>query len=405
MRHLPPVYSPLSLASLGASQLRGVVNARSARRALSDHLAQVFDARSVVLTGSGTQALQIALARVASAGDGPPAVAMPAFACYDIVSAAVGAGVRVRLYDVDPETLSPDRDDLERTMDEGVTAVVAANLFGYPVDWDMVRGLCDRYGVFLIEDAAQGVGTDAGRGGTRGDLSVLSFGRGKGWTGGGGGAVLGRGPHDLLARAEQPAGQGSSPVRLAAGVAAWALGRPSLYGLPSSLPFLRLGETIYRDPVHPVGISGFSANLALATWASSAAAPIGRRQVAGKWLEALDHAAVEGPVPRPCRPVNGPAGATYLRFCLLCTDAAQAKRVVAEGRRHGAARGYPVALPDLDQARPVLLRRSAGFPGARRLAAQLVTLPTHQWVTDRDRREATRLLRVAPGGDEAQLRR
>ncbi len=108
-------------------------------------------------------------------------MALPAFTCYDIASAAVGAGVRVALYDVDPDTLGPDPASLERVLAAGAGAVVAGPLYGVPLEWDALRALADRHGALLIEDAAQGHGASwRGRPlGSLGDLSVLSFGRGK----------------------------------------------------------------------------------------------------------------------------------------------------------------------------------------------------------------------------------
>jgi hypothetical protein len=79
---------------------------------------------------------------------------------------------------------------LERLLQRGARVVVVASLYGFPVDWDAVAGVLAPYGAIAIEDAAQGDHA-AWRGrplGSVGPISVLSFGRGKGWTGGGGGA-------------------------------------------------------------------------------------------------------------------------------------------------------------------------------------------------------------------------
>src|SRR5262249_36974288 len=155
---------------------------------LVDLLRSRYDARVVHLTSSGTSALQVAirLARV-RAGDGP--VALPAYGCYDIASAAVGADLPIALYDVDPATLSPDLDSLSAVLAGGARIVVVAPVAGMPVDWSGVEQCAGAFGAFLVEDAAQGHGAFL-RGrpvGSLGPLSVLSFGRGKGWTGGAGG--------------------------------------------------------------------------------------------------------------------------------------------------------------------------------------------------------------------------
>ncbi len=85
-------------------------------------------------------------------------VAFPAYACYDLASAALGAGTRVLLYDLDTETLGPDWPSLERSLEAGATAVVVVHLFGIPVDMDRVGQMARAHGAAVIEDAAQAVG-------------------------------------------------------------------------------------------------------------------------------------------------------------------------------------------------------------------------------------------------------
>ena len=69
---------------------------------------------------------------------------------------------------------------------------MVVHLYGVPADPEPVRAALAGAGAVLIEDAAQGAGASL-RGrplGGFGDLSVLSFGRGKGNTAGRGGALL-----------------------------------------------------------------------------------------------------------------------------------------------------------------------------------------------------------------------
>src|SRR5688500_14956169 len=108
-RRLPPVFSPIAPWSLlrGSAAALGLMAERV--DALTVKLSAAFDAREAVLTDSGTSALVLALRSVAPAGG---EVAFPAYGCIDLIAAAVRAGVRVALYDVDPETLSPDLDSV-----------------------------------------------------------------------------------------------------------------------------------------------------------------------------------------------------------------------------------------------------------------------------------------------------
>src|SRR3989442_13700286 len=68
-------------------------------------LRQRYSPRAVFLTDSGTTALSAALIGIVQDRPGS-AVALPAFSCYDVATAADGANVPVRLYDTDPHSLA-----------------------------------------------------------------------------------------------------------------------------------------------------------------------------------------------------------------------------------------------------------------------------------------------------------
>ncbi|HEY9229509.1 MAG TPA: DegT/DnrJ/EryC1/StrS family aminotransferase, partial [Gemmatimonadaceae bacterium] len=282
-----PVASPVSVAGL-ARALGDALRSSSANtvRARSV-IAREFGAPHMVLADSGTSALVLAL-RIAAGRPGD-VVALPAYACVDLVAAARHARVQVRLYDVDPETLSPDLDSIRRVIDRGVHAIVVAHLFGYAADVPAVREIAERAGVVVIEDAAQGAGglLNGMRLGRLGDLAVLSFGRGKGLCAGGGGALFGRGDRweSAIERLALPeSGRGLSG--LVATTIQWALGRPSLYALPSMLPFLHLGEMVYHDATEPQSMSASSTSLVESALGLEPA-DLARRRANARALDAL----------------------------------------------------------------------------------------------------------------------
>src|SRR5439155_18756167 len=80
-RHVPPVYSPIAVASLRDATLATFGVRR--RSAIAEELRRRFEARELILTDSGTSALVIAL-RVAVPSNG--VVAMPAYCCIDIIA-------------------------------------------------------------------------------------------------------------------------------------------------------------------------------------------------------------------------------------------------------------------------------------------------------------------------------
>jgi len=148
-----PAYSPLPMRAVlaGATGLLGGGDATRAR--VSSILVVHFGAHDVLLTDSGTGALTLAI-KASLAGRPGAAVALPAYGCYDLATAADGAGAPVVLYDLDPATLAPDTESLRRALAHDVRAVVLMHLYGIPVDPELVRALCAEAGAWLIEDAA-----------------------------------------------------------------------------------------------------------------------------------------------------------------------------------------------------------------------------------------------------------
>jgi perosamine synthetase len=384
MRHQLPVYSPLSARAVahGVAQLFQIGD--DPRPALTALLKREYGVKTVLLCGSGTQALTIAIQEAARRVDSEAPVALPAFSCFDVASAAIGAKARISLYDLDPETLSPDLASLERVLRAGAGVVVVAHLYGIPVDWESVAGLARRYGAVLVEDAAQGHGGswNGRRLGSLGDIAVLSFGRGKGWTGGSGGAVLfeSESPQEVLPEPDFSA-RGAVSVRAAA---QWALARPSIYRLPVSLPALGLGETVYRAPNPVKAMTRAAAAMLLATYETSNAETQFRKE-RGKQLLLL---VADSPRARAIRPPDH-AVAGLLRLPVRLAGGLGSLGDPRRARSLGASSSYPSALSDLPAVAAHLDRTVNHWPGAGVLVQELVTLPTHSRV---ERREMVRLV-------------
>ena len=290
--------------------------------------------------------------------------------------------MRVRLYDIDPNTLSPDLDSVARVLAEGASTIVVAHLYGYPADVPGVAALAAMHGASVIEDAAQGAwGSISGtRLGAFGPHTVLSFGRGKGMTGGGGGALLGIGapPAGTADFAHGPLARARSGARtLATTAAQWALGRPAMYALPSAIPALHLGETIYHAAHEPRAITAVSASLVRASLARADADLAVRTRNAERLARGGERA-------RGVRVVHAIDGgrAGYLRYPLRVDDARGLRAEL------GIVRGYPDTLAELEELRASLVGDEM-LTGARELRRTLVTLPTHAMVKEKDLRELT----------------
>ena len=375
IRRQLPVYSPVTI--------RGVLRAATALArgseidVLREELSRQYAAPRVELWGSGTQALQVAIAVAHRRVGG--AVALPGFQCYDLASAVVGADVKVALYDVNPGTLAPDLDSLRRVLAAGARVVVIAPLFGIPVPWDVVAREVEAAGGVAIEDAAQGHGAswkDRALG-SWGGLSILSFGRGKGWCGGSGGARLARNGWGGEDRPPPRAAEIMDEVRVVIQLKAQIiLGRPSLYGLPAGIPGLHLGETIYPAPRAPRGITKSAAAAIRAHRTAADREAAHRRASAGELAATLARRRNDRRV--AVAPTGGTAG--YLRLPLVTPLEVTPARLAL-----GITRSYPKTLGALPVVRERLVGPAGPLPGAEELAARLVTLPTHSRLTEADR--------------------
>lgn len=389
-----PAWSPVTLRSVWAGLTASTRGGRQ-RESLQARILAEYGAMAVELTQSGTTAL--ALAMLASAPNGRrPRVALPAWGCYDLMTAADTTDAEVLLYDLDPATLAPSAASFSEVLQSEPTAVVVAHWFGLPVALAALIAQVREAGAACIEDAAQGVGGSiAGRPlGSLGDFGILSFGRGKGRTGGGGGALLANNA-TAAAQLQSVAHRVSPPISgrtgLIALAAQWALARPWLYIIPSSIPMLKLGETHYQPPAPLRGMAEWSAAVLLALWDRSAAACGDRRAVGATWARAV--AGLAGLVPFTA-PTGTAAG--WLRYPVRVPNGAALRGATA--RQAGIMPSYPMTLAELPLAQG-RLANAGPWPGATHLATTVWTLPSHGSVRERDVRAAVRLFADAARGE------
>lgn len=79
--------------------------------------------------------------------------------------------------DIDKESLCIDHTKVEKLITKKTKAIVGVNLFGNCPNWKLLRAICRKYSLYLIEDAAGSLGTKYNNKhtGNFGDISVFSF--------------------------------------------------------------------------------------------------------------------------------------------------------------------------------------------------------------------------------------
>lgn len=179
-------------------------------------VAALCGAEAAVALSSGTAALHLALLHVGAGPGDEVWVSDLTFAAP--VNAIAYVGARPRLIDCERITWNLDPDVLAVSLDLAAAAgrlpraVVVVDLYGQCAQLDRITGLCDEYGVAVIEDAAEALGaTWQGRGaGSWGELAAFSFNGNKIITTGGGGMLVGAA--GAVDRARYLAQQARQPV-------------------------------------------------------------------------------------------------------------------------------------------------------------------------------------------------
>lgn len=149
---------------------------------LEQKLAEYVGVKHCITCANGTDAITLAL-MVWNIGSGD-AVFVPDFTFFSSGECPAGMEATPIFVDVDERTFNIDPEKLEQAIikvrKEGkykAKAVVAVDLFGQPADYDHIKPICEKYGLLLLEDAAQGFGGSirGKKACTFGDISTTSF--------------------------------------------------------------------------------------------------------------------------------------------------------------------------------------------------------------------------------------
>jgi perosamine synthetase len=152
-----------------------------------------------VAVSNGTVALEIAV-RCLDLKPGDEVI-LPSFTIVSCVQAIIYAGGVPVLVDSEPRTWCMDVSLVEAKVTPRTRAIMPVHIYGHPVDMDPILSLADRYGLAIIEDAAEAHGAEylSGREkdsfrwrrcGSFGRMSCFSFYANKIITTGEGGMIL-----------------------------------------------------------------------------------------------------------------------------------------------------------------------------------------------------------------------
>ena len=403
-------------------------------RYLSDYLQSSIMSEHLLLTCDGKHALKMVFDLLKTI-DKRECVALAAYTCPDVAVAAVSAGFKIRLFDVDPESLLPIPASIADHELKECAAVIVSNLYGFPDDLDQWRALRSRHDFVIIDDACQALRSrrDGKIVGSCPDtVGILSGGRGKALSGIGGGAILFSAIHGGPARfasgppkqahavsdcaapdsaslqvrlsaalEERSAGSigrqelETGPVRYAQDILKswlqWFFSKPVAFRLPASLPFLRLGEThcemeLKETPLSELMLLHMATQLRLLSRSSIRLLTNSERWKSILKLDAVRHVyadrqpdLLEGKGPERA----GRTRIVPLRYPVILDPKLRRESLIRLKQAGlGANESYPKPVAEFVALKSFI--RPSECPGAAQLAESILTLPLHSSVLEAD---------------------
>lgn len=424
-RTLPPAATPIAFREI-ISGVCGIFHGQQELDRFESELREHFGVEHCFLVSSGKAAFTLILLALKELSPDRDEVLIPAFTCYSVPSSVVRAGLRIRLCDQRPDSFdfdfarlsamlfegpppqadarsvggaskspvdSPDAADSSGDSIKRVLAIVPTHLFGYPADVMRLRKLIRDPGVTVVEDAAQAMGEtkEEGKVGTLGDVSFFSLARGKAFSVVEGGIIL-TNRDDLAEALNRFVGRlpryGLLPLLklIFKAAALMMLIHPRLFWVPRSMPFLKLGETLFETHFSILRMSSFQAGMARRWRGKLENLRDARKKNANRWIAILEASRNHGSSFLRGQSLG------LLRFPLRVSDRKKRDALLQESARMGL--GIMPVYPTSINAIPELRGKIEGgeFPVAESCAGELVTLPTHGYLTENDVTELSGLI-------------
>lgn len=149
-----------------------------------------FSSPAALLTTSCTHALEMSALMIdIQEGD---EVIMPSYTFVSTANAFALRGAKIKFIDVQPDTMNMNENLIEMAITPKTKAIVPVHYAGVACEMDSILDISQNYGLYVIEDAAQGIMARYKNQflGTIGDYGCYSFHETKNYSMGEGGALL-----------------------------------------------------------------------------------------------------------------------------------------------------------------------------------------------------------------------
>ncbi len=317
---------------------------------------------------TGTDALILAL-KAMGVGHGDEVITTP-FTFFASAGAIAWLGAVPRFVDVDPDTALMRIDQIEDAITRKTRAILPVHLYGALCDMDALRSIADSRGLGLLEDAAQAHGAERTgsdgppyRAGARGHAAAFSF---------------------YPTKNLGAAGEGGA-ILTDDGELACHLARLRDHGSTAKYQHGEIGTNSRLQAIQAAVLRTKLPHLE--AWNNR------RREIAAAYTQAFqssDH----------LRPIQSEAGSRpcYHQYGLRLTAGQDRAATIAALSAQGISAAIHYPTPVHFQAAAQTWGYSPGdFPGAERLASEILCLPVHPFLSASDvERVTTTLLALKP---------
>ena len=155
----------------------------------SNFMEERFKSKKVLLTPSGTAALELA-ALLSDIKEGDEVI-LPSYTFVSTANAFVLRGAKLVYCDIREDNLNIDEDKIEGLITDKTKAIIPVHYAGVACEMDTIMHIAKKHNLIVVEDAAQGVDAKYKDKylGTIGDFGCYSFHETKNFSSGEGGAI------------------------------------------------------------------------------------------------------------------------------------------------------------------------------------------------------------------------
>jgi perosamine synthetase len=313
-------------------------------------------------------------------------VILPRFSCPTFAHAIMANNLEIKYCDINPKTLSIDMSSLNALDTKNCLALICVNHFGLANQMDEIKDYCRDRGLYLIEDLGYSLGTEyRGRTlGSFGDFSVLNFKEGKALPLGGG--MMTTSHPELVEWLKNRRAKKSNPLRILGYKLVvdpgmyWLFRKSTDYSGINARRIMSSEDTIrhsreeydfhFNPSEHLYSISDFQGRMGSLLLKDLDSQIKVRMDNAKKIMEVISGVEHVNPV----IPEENASKIHYIRFPIM-VDAGKRRKTLSDLIKCGieARDIYSEVKPDPKK-----------HPGSYKVSKQILTLPCHPSMTQKD---------------------